>query len=89
MKKGVFYIFFIISSISSHSQNELGSLTGNVESIFQYLNQDSLIEANQPDSKSLINTYMKQASYALLYFKLKLPLCYWKYYNNNIFLYEL
>ncbi|MBB79114.1 MAG: hypothetical protein CL844_08960 [Crocinitomicaceae bacterium] len=58
MKKPLFYIFFIISSISLHGQNELGSLTGNVESIFQYLNQDSLIEANQPDSKSLINTYM-------------------------------
>lgn len=40
------------------AQNKGGNLTGNVESTFQYLNQDSLIGADQPDSKGLMNTYM-------------------------------
>jgi hypothetical protein len=35
-----------------------GNLTGNIESTFQYLNQDSIIGANQPASKGLLNSYM-------------------------------
>lgn len=35
-----------------------GTITGNMESIFQYLNEDSLIGANQPAEKGLLNTYM-------------------------------
>ena len=47
-----------VISLTGFSQNQGASLTGNVESTFQYLNQDSLIDAQQPDSKGLINTYM-------------------------------
>ena len=39
------------------SQNNLGSVTGNIESTFQYLNKDTLIGANQPESKGLLNSY--------------------------------
>jgi hypothetical protein len=35
-----------------------GNFTGNVESTFQYLNTDSIIGANQPPSKGLLNSYM-------------------------------
>ncbi len=35
-----------------------GNFTGNIESVFQYLNKDSLIGADQPDSKGLLNSYM-------------------------------
>ena len=42
-------------SLSIFSQ---GELSGNIESTFQYLNEDSLIGANQPAQKGLINSYM-------------------------------
>ena len=35
-----------------------GSVTGNAESTFQYLNEDTIIGANQPPTKGLINSYM-------------------------------
>jgi hypothetical protein len=35
-----------------------GSLTGNIESTFQYLNADSIIDAKQPAQKGLLNSYM-------------------------------
>jgi hypothetical protein len=35
-----------------------GSISGNAESTFQYLNEDTVIGANQPPSKGLINSYM-------------------------------
>lgn len=35
-----------------------GSLTGNMETTFQYLNADSLIGATQPESKGLMSSYM-------------------------------
>lgn len=35
-----------------------GTFTGNIESYFQYLKKDSIIGANQPAEKSLLNTYM-------------------------------
>ena len=35
-----------------------GTFTGNIESTFQYLNSDTLIGANQPAEKGLINSYM-------------------------------
>lgn len=38
-------------------QVNLGSISGNIESTFQYLNKDSLIGANQPESKALLNSY--------------------------------
>jgi hypothetical protein len=39
-------------------QNNGGSVTGNMESIFQYLNEDSIIGANQPAQQGLLNSYM-------------------------------
>lgn len=42
----------------SQNQSNLGSITGNIESTFQYLNNDTLIGANQPAQKGLLNTYM-------------------------------
>jgi hypothetical protein len=33
-----------------------GSLTGNIESTFQYLNADSIIDAKQPAEKGLLNS---------------------------------
>lgn len=35
-----------------------GTLTGNIESTFQYLNADSIIDAKQPAEKGLLNSYM-------------------------------
>jgi len=35
-----------------------GNFTGNIETTFQYLNPDSIIGANQPPSKGLLNSYM-------------------------------
>ena len=35
-----------------------GNLTGNIESTFQYLNEDTIIGAKQPLEKGLINSYM-------------------------------
>ncbi|MDG1148387.1 MAG: DUF6029 family protein [Crocinitomicaceae bacterium] len=58
MKKLIIGSFMAVISLTGFSQNQGASLTGNVESTFQYLNQDSLIDAQQPDSKGLINTYM-------------------------------
>jgi hypothetical protein len=43
---------------NAQEPNNGGSITGNMESTFQYLNQDSLIGADQPASKGLLNTYM-------------------------------
>ncbi|MGV3631381.1 MAG: DUF6029 family protein [Bacteroidota bacterium] len=47
---------FIGASLYGHAQNA-GTVTGNVESIFQYLQKDSVIGANQPAEKGLLNTY--------------------------------
>ncbi len=35
-----------------------GNVSGNMESIFQYLNDDPIIGANQPPEKGLMNSYM-------------------------------
>jgi hypothetical protein len=55
MKKNLLLLSFILLSKLSFSQ---GSLTGNIESTFQYLNNDTVIGANQPPEKALLNTYM-------------------------------
>lgn len=39
----------------AHSQ---GNLTGNMETVFQYLNEDTVINAKQPIQKGLMNSYM-------------------------------
>ena len=49
----IFSISFVV-----FSQNNEGSLTGNIESTFQYLRADSLIGAELPPEKALMNTYM-------------------------------
>lgn len=55
MKK-LLLTFLALGSLGlAHSQ---GSFSGNIESYFQYLNNDSVIGANQPAEKSLLNTYM-------------------------------
>lgn len=35
-----------------------GNITGNMETVFQYLNEDSIINAKQPVQKGLMNSYM-------------------------------
>jgi len=47
---------FTVAAVAQ--ENNGGTITGNMESIFQYLNEDSLIGANQPAEKGLLNTYM-------------------------------
>lgn len=48
----------IALSLNSYAQTEEGNLTGNIESTFQMLGEDSLIGANQPPQKGLLNAYM-------------------------------
>lgn len=55
MKKLLLTVF-IGASLYGRAQNA-GTVTGNIESIFQYLQQDSVIGANQPAEKGLLNTY--------------------------------
>jgi hypothetical protein len=58
MKKITLCLAAAAISLAGYSQNNGGSITGNAESTFQYLNQDTLIDATQPDSKGLLNSYM-------------------------------
>lgn len=52
-------LFSLLSSLFSlNAQEDKGSITGNIESTFQYLRADSLIGASLPPEKGLINTYM-------------------------------
>lgn len=44
-------------SCTAFGQQNGGSFTGNIESTFQYLNRDSLIGADQPESKGLLSSY--------------------------------
>jgi Family of unknown function (DUF6029) len=48
------------TSLAGYSQGneKYGTFTGNIEGTFQYLNEDSLIGADQPASKGLLNAYM-------------------------------
>ena len=55
MKKKHLLLPLLLLAQISFSQ---GSLTGNIESTFQYLNNDTVIGANQPPEKALLNTYM-------------------------------
>lgn len=47
---------FTLSAFFGNAQNG-GSVSGNIESQYQYLLNDSIIQAVQPQEKSLINTY--------------------------------
>ncbi|MBI2258527.1 MAG: hypothetical protein HYU67_06465 [Flavobacteriia bacterium] len=51
-------LLFLHLPIFYFAQFNQGNFTGNVETIFQYLNKDTVIGATQPPEKSLINTYM-------------------------------
>ncbi|MES2588877.1 MAG: DUF6029 family protein [Bacteroidota bacterium] len=57
-KKHPLILFFSLLSFFGFSQNNEATITGNIESQFQYLNADSLIGANQPAEKALLNSYM-------------------------------
>jgi hypothetical protein len=58
MKKLLFFTLSLTSAFSGFSQVNAGNFTGNIESTFQYLNTDTLIDATQPASKGLLNSYM-------------------------------
>lgn len=58
MRKLTLLALFAITSLAGFGQANTANITGNVESIFQYLNEDTIIGANQPPSKGLINSYM-------------------------------
>ncbi len=59
MKKLLFCSIAFAYTVFSFGQQDDGlNITGNLESTFQYLNEDTLIGASQPDSKALINSYM-------------------------------
>lgn len=58
MKNTLLLAIFILGSTSVFSQLDRGNFSGNMETTFQYLNEDSLIGATQPPSKGLMNTYM-------------------------------
>jgi hypothetical protein len=48
----------LAGSTGVFAQQGQGNLTGNIESTFQYLVEDSIIGASQPDQKGLLNSYM-------------------------------
>jgi len=54
-KNKIVLVVFLLLSTAGIGQ---GNLTGNIESTFQYLNDDPVINAFQPPSKGLINSYM-------------------------------
>lgn len=65
MKNKTLLTFALGCSIFGFGQEESntsplqgGSFTGNIETIFQYLNEDTLIGASQPAQKGLMNSYM-------------------------------
>lgn len=47
------FLFFLIPGWGISQ----GTISGNIETIYQYLVTDTLIGANQPDEKSLVNSY--------------------------------
>ncbi|MCB9224648.1 MAG: hypothetical protein H6582_10755 [Crocinitomicaceae bacterium] len=55
MKK--FILPFIFLSVVSNAQVLGPNISGNIESTFQYLNEDTLIGAQQPSEKTVLNTY--------------------------------
>ena len=50
--------FLLVLFFYAHQFWAQGNFTGNIESTFQYLNEDPIISAIQPPSKGLINSYM-------------------------------
>ncbi|MCC6702136.1 MAG: hypothetical protein IT221_11465 [Fluviicola sp.] len=59
MKNWILGICALSGSLTALGQSiSAGSITGNMEATFQYLNADSLIGATQPSEKGLLNSYM-------------------------------
>ena len=58
MIKNIFFSFSIFTSFIVYNQSNNANITGNIESTFQYLRADSLIGANLPPQKGLLNSYM-------------------------------
>lgn len=61
MMKQTLAFCLVVCSFTLTAQEEpkdLGTITGNFESTFQYLNEDTLIDAFQPAQKGLLNSYM-------------------------------
>jgi hypothetical protein len=58
MKKLTTCVCAVAFSLAGFSQKNQFNITGNIETTFQYLNEDTLIGADQPDEKGLLNTYM-------------------------------
>jgi hypothetical protein len=57
MKK-IFLSLLLGNVFLSIGQNNSANITGNIESTFQYLRADTLIDAKLPPEKGLINSYM-------------------------------
>lgn len=57
MKK-ILLVVTALLPVYFYAQNNDATVSGNIESTFQYLNSDSLIGATQPDSRGLLNSYM-------------------------------
>jgi hypothetical protein len=60
LKKAIAILAFCLEGffcISQQNDNK-GTISGNLESTFQYLREDTLIGANLPPEKGLINSYM-------------------------------
>lgn len=53
----ILMLAFSSISLAGFGQLNNGTFTGNIETTFQYLKSDSLIDANQPESKGLLSTY--------------------------------
>lgn len=68
-KKVLGFVLALIAAPLAQSQENSNapSITGNMETTFQYLNEDTLIGANRPASVGLLNSYMnvfyKQAGF--------------------------
>lgn len=58
MIKNIFFSFSLFTSFIAYNQSNNANITGNIESTFQYLRADSLIGANLPPQKGLLNSYM-------------------------------
>jgi hypothetical protein len=60
MIQKIFLVLLLCISYDTFSQDFTngGTFTGNIESTFQYLNNDTIIDATQPAQKGLINSYM-------------------------------
>ncbi len=59
LKRGVFGFLILLFGPALYGQLDFNAptVTGNVESIFQYLQSDSTIEAFAPEQKAVINSY--------------------------------